>query len=884
PLFVNCTIENNSAQGGNGGNGGGESDGGGLANYGGNYSPAMLLNIDPNGLGYRVVTEQLWSLWEWDYATQMAAVFGSYGVSLELDPNLVAVGGGPYVGEPRWYSAYGGGVFVDSNSTARFVSCTIRNNQTSGGLTGQGGSQTNGTYTEPLNAFELPSYGGGVYCAAGTTVTFKECVFQNNAASVPTATVSYRLDPYIGYGGGVAAEETSCVQFIDCNFVDNVADTGGALYAADGTVVVTDTLVISNTALRGAGIAGAGGQITISGCEVKANTATLDVNDTSDDVVVPFGGGILCSTVNAMIRDCNIVGNTSDGSGGGIYARGEGDTDIINCLIRDNLAYRDGGGVSTNWYTTTTVRNCTFVNNVSSGVTGNRDNSGFGGGLFCGYHSECVVVDSILWENYARLGTQLAVGTGFDLDRQCGELSVSYSDIMSEANDVYVDKGCTLTYGNGIIHKNPQFVTNALGGFWLSNPAAGQEVLSPCVDAGSGLAGALGMSAYTTRTDRVPDSGRVDMGFHHIVYEPCKFCDLVKDGVIQFRDFAAFANKWLCSGCSETTGWCDGADFTFDSKVDAFDLAFLADCWLAQDTSAPMPDPAQWEIAPYKDSSSVVSMRAVEAIDAWGWDVEYYFDCVYGQGHDSGWQTSRTYADGGLTKGAEYGYRVKARDALGNETDWSPVMYAGSLDQTSPSPSPYIVTAVADSSTQVTLTSQVAYDESGVQYYFDTNTPGAHASGWLDDPNYTDVNLVPTTRYAYRVKARDLSGRYNETPWSDWVYVTTQTPTETVAPTPDPMTFDPNGMPAEVSGGGGSMDFYAEMTATTATDASGGVQYFFECDDHSGFNSDWQDEADYRVYIGRYNQSLRFRVKARDTYGNETAWSEWAQMTLSNTY
>ena len=90
-------------------------------------------------------------------------------------------------------------------------------------------------------------------------------------------------------------------------------------------------------------------------------------------------------------------------------------------------------------------------------------------------------------------------------------------------------------------------------------------------------------------------------------------------------------------------------------------------------------------------------MVAKEAIDAWGWDVEYYFECVHGDGHDSGWQKSRVYIDTRSgSKGMEYGYRVKARDALGNETKWSTIRFAGVADTTPPTPAPYILTIVAD--------------------------------------------------------------------------------------------------------------------------------------------------------------------------------------------
>jgi predicted outer membrane repeat protein len=870
PLFVNCTIENNYAQGGSGGNGGAGVENGGLANYGGNYTPPVMVNIDPERLGATAVTTDLWKIWEWDYATYVQLVFASDEYSSDL--TNVPLGGGSYAGDYRWYSGYGGGVFIDAASKAEFVECTIRGNRTLGGMSGQGGAQPPlGRLTEPLIAYEVPSYGGGVYCAADTVVTFRECNFENNTASA--AAGNFRMDPYIGYGGGVAGESTADVLFVDCNFVDNEADTGGAIYLADATARLIDTRMATNVAIRGAGLAGVGGEVSVAGCEVKNNTALVGPNDVAGDGIVAMGAGIFFSSATADIYDCNIAGNMSQGSGGGIYLRGENSSAINNCLIRGNYAARDGGGISTNWYATPTISNCTVYANAAGD---SNTEVGYGGGLFCGYYSDAQVIDCIFWANGARLGTELAVGTGFELDRQCGTLHVSYSDIYAGPNDVFIDLGCTLEYGKGILHKDPLFTAGALGSFYL-NPA------SPCVDAGSSLSGAVGMSQYTTRIDNQPDSGVVDLGYHHPILEPCKFCDLVYDGVITFEDFAEFASKWLSNGCSASDGWCSGADFTFDSAVDAFDLAFFADCWLVQDTTAPLPNPAEWEVSPYMEDKYAAGMVAVQAIDSWGWDVEYYFDCVYGDGHDSGWISSRAYVDTGLPKGAEFGYRVKARDALGNETKWSETRFTGTADTVAPAPEPYIQSIVAPTGvyTSLTMTATTAYDNSGVQYFFDTNTPGAHASGWIDVPVYTDVNLAPETTYCYRVKARDLSARTNETGWSGWVCMRTNTPPESDPPIPSPMQFDPNGMPEEVYGGGGSQDYYAEMTAVTATDASGAVQYKFLCrSPNEGLSSDWLDVPTYNPPLGNKNRSLEFCVIARDIYGNETAPSPWVKMRI----
>ena len=96
---------------------------------------------------------------------------------------------------------------------------------------------------------------------------------------------------------------------------------------------------------------------------------------------------------------------------------------------------------------------------------------------------------------------------------------------------------------------------------------------------------------------------------------------------------------------------------------------------------------------------------------------------------------------------------------------------------------------------------------------------------------------------------------------------------DTTPPSPNPMQWAANGEPKEIKIGTGSFDFYATMTAAEATDASGVVEYLFQCTTEPGLSSSWQTDRTYTVKVGRANQRYRFRVKARDLFGNETGWS-----------
>ncbi len=98
-------------------------------------------------------------------------------------------------------------------------------------------------------------------------------------------------------------------------------------------------------------------------------------------------------------------------------------------------------------------------------------------------------------------------------------------------------------------------------------------------------------------------------------------------------------------------------------------------------------------------------------------------------------------------------------------------------------------------------------------------------------------------------------------------------PLDTTPPTPNPMQWADGGEPKEIYGGGGTFDYYATMTAKTATDPSGGIQYYFDCLDGSGFDSGWQGSPTYTVLVGPSGLGLRFRVQARDIHDNKTGWS-----------
>jgi pectin methylesterase-like acyl-CoA thioesterase len=186
------------------------------------------------------------------------------------------------------------------------------------------------------------------------------------------------------------------------------------------------------------------------------------------------------------------------------------------------------------------------------------------------------------------------------------------------------------------------------------------------------------------------------------------------------------------------------------------------------DMTPPSPDPMTWAVPPQADDLATIRMTATTATDPSG--VQYYFTCTSGGGHDSGWQDSPTYFDGGLSEGVFYTYTVSARDKSPQSNTTAPSVAAGAYTVGAapiPDPMTFSVPPHATGIDSIAMTATIAIDSSGVEYFFANITDPGHVSGWQDDPNWTDTGLTNKTTYGYRVIARDKTPQQNETAWSE---------------------------------------------------------------------------------------------------------------------
>ncbi len=88
---------------------------------------------------------------------------------------------------------------------------------------------------------------------------------------------------------------------------------------------------------------------------------------------------------------------------------------------------------------------------------------------------------------------------------------------------------------------------------------------------------------------------------------------------------------------------------------------------------------------------------------------------------------------------------------------------------------------------------------------------------------------------------------------------------DTDPPQPDPMTWETTPYPNVPNG--------MYMAATPATDASPPIEYYFQCMTTGCNDSGWQSENEFQDSGLAFNTYYSWRVRARDSLNNQTAWS-----------
>lgn len=209
----------------------------------------------------------------------------------------------------------------------------------------------------------------------------------------------------------------------------------------------------------------------IEGCSFVGNSA-------------PAGGALSASP--GIVRNCNFDSNFALVQGGAIMTFGAPNDIVllVACTFVDNVSMMHGGAIHQLCCNGAIVRveQCLFAGNSASdwgGAISSFDGIAISGCTFAGNAAarggavslaRGTVDDSILWNNSASVGAQIAVLSG--------PVTVGYSDVQGGSAAVHVDPGGTLVWAAGNLDLDPAFADAA---FHLL-------VSSPCIDAGDNFA------------------------------------------------------------------------------------------------------------------------------------------------------------------------------------------------------------------------------------------------------------------------------------------------------------------------------------------------------------------------------------------------------------
>jgi hypothetical protein len=228
----------------------------------------------------------------------------------------------------------------------------------------------------------------------------------------------------------------------------------------------------------------------------------------SGNVVHGNGLGIKFTNVTTATATHNIVhSNAKDGI---LYAWGNQSScpPGSGATIFNNLVYSNGTNLSGEYGITVGCGDSNQV--INNTVHGNRN-----GGIRMGVSGDVPVFGMVL--------NNIVVGSPVGVKEPAGS---NYTGrVILDFNDVY---GNTLAYGlgpltrpgPGSISVPPGFVDAAGADFRLGRIATGQPGDSAAIDRGSDLASEVGLAGRTAFTDKYPDVGRVDLGYHGTLLYP----------------------------------------------------------------------------------------------------------------------------------------------------------------------------------------------------------------------------------------------------------------------------------------------------------------------------------------------------------------------------
>jgi len=267
---------------------------------------------------------------------------------------------------------------------------------------------------------------------------------------------------------------------------------GGGIYCGKNTSPRLEYLkVIKNVAIHGGGI------------YCYANSKPVLTNVTVCENYARVGGGIYLEYNTApYLENVNVYQNYAIDAGGGIYCYTDARPFLKKSAIYNNHAALNGGGL---FFYCCQPR---LINLTIFGNTATR-----GGGIFCGFASHAVIINSIIWQNEPQQ-IHFSVPWGGE-----SSMAIAYSDVQGGATQIEKNRD-TVYWLEGNLDADPLFLDAPNQDFELTRQ-------SPAINAGTAYfqwEGAVLVELDATEyIGKAPDLGACEFPYVLTLIEPSKF-------------------------------------------------------------------------------------------------------------------------------------------------------------------------------------------------------------------------------------------------------------------------------------------------------------------------------------------------------------------------
>jgi parallel beta-helix repeat protein len=213
--------------------------------------------------------------------------------------------------------------------------------------------------------------------------------------------------------------------------------------------------------------------------------------------------------------------------------------------IFNNLVYGNGSSLSGEYGITV---GCGDSNKVVNNTLYNNRN----GGIWLGTSADNPLTGTVVANNIvvgSPVGIKEPAGSNYT-----GQVTLDFNDVFGNTQSYAL--GPLTKAGPGSISAAPGFVDAANGDFRLGRIATGQLFDSPCIDRGSDTANAVGLGNLTAFSDKYPDAGRVDLGYHGTLLYPSQGTATISQASLTFGQGGTVG--FVLSGTLQPGGGSDG--------------------------------------------------------------------------------------------------------------------------------------------------------------------------------------------------------------------------------------------------------------------------------------------------------------------------------------